>query len=242
MSEAIALLPPLTESEQKELEECERVVGYGLEMFLAACRALRVIREKRLYRAHHKSWQEYITDRWGSLMTDSGTADRWINVAVVNENVTPVGVTIEHDRHARELVKFQPAIQQAVALVGVRAAELEAQVKKKKTRVTESHFKHAGRIISEMVTTGTVELGEGQQHPIIETLAVSVVVSRRESTLQRIAPRVPVLDIRAQASTPPAHSTINGAPVAPTITITNPALESGKVYEIKIYEVAPPPE
>lgn len=223
--------PALSDSEQLEFEDCERIIAYGIEMFLSACRALKTIREKKLYRVQYPSWQSYVTDRWASLFTDSGTADRWINIAVVNENLTPVGVTVEHDRHARELSKYQGVIQQAVALVGVRAAELESQTLKRNKPVTESHFKQAGALLTEMVTTGAIDMGVEDQHPIIEALAVSVVERRRRSVLDHLTPREPVYDGIVQVVATPEY------PFGALVVAGQAKLRPGSNYVVKVFEL-----
>jgi hypothetical protein len=170
----------LTAFEQEELEDCERVVAYGVSMFMAACRALRTIREKRLYRADFATWDAYIKARWSALFETATSANRWIAAADVQDELTPIGVTVKRESHAREITKHARDIQAAVALVGVRAAELENRAP------TASHFRHAGAVIAEMVATQAVDTGDGAQHPITETLAVSVVERRRESLLQHV--------------------------------------------------------
>lgn len=226
----LTLAPPdLTEFEQQELQDCESVVSYGIKMFMSACRALRTIRDKKLYRAIAPTWADYIAARWGSIFTDVGTADRWVNVAIVNENLEPVGVTIEHDRHARELVKYDGAIQQAVALVATRAADLEQKP------VTESHFKHAGAVIGQMVTTSAVDAGVAGQHPITESLALSVVERRRESLLQHIKPRAPVA-IMTQVARDSGWDASAQKHIC-SMQISGTMFEAGKRYEVKVFEV-----
>ena len=51
--------------EQKELAHCEAVIERGLETFFEVGQAMATIREKRLYRADYKTFEEYCRDRWG---------------------------------------------------------------------------------------------------------------------------------------------------------------------------------
>lgn len=216
---------PMTEMEVEELDTCEQVIAYGIRMFAAACRALRTIRDRRLYRRQFESWQAYITARWSMMFEDSGTADRWIKLANVQDRLTPVGVTIEHERHAREIAKYEPAIQSAIALVGVRAAALEGRP------VTEGHFKRAGEVIAQMTLTGSVELGNGQQHPMIETLAAGVVERRRESVLQHIATKARTVLLQVDIGAVSADVGAGGI-----LIVRSSLLKPGVLYEVKVFE------
>lgn len=215
----------LTEFEQDELENNEKVVAYGLSMFVAACYALKNIRDKRLYRADYPTWEQYVANRWADLFSDDSTANRWIATAETLDNLAPIGVTKMRESHARELAKFQPQIQTAVALVGLRAAELERQ-HSPKARLTASHFKHAGEVIAEMVATQAVDVGDGEQHAITETLAVSVVERRRESLLQHVETnrRKPIIETEVTAG-------------RDGLDVYDERFTPGVTYLVKVYEL-----
>lgn len=55
---------PLTEAEQQLLAECEAIIEKGFKTFIMVCDALVDVRDKKLYRASHKTFQDYCADRW----------------------------------------------------------------------------------------------------------------------------------------------------------------------------------
>jgi len=54
----------LSKREAAELHECEAVIERGLATFLEVGNALLRIRDNRLYRLTHRSFQQYCLDRW----------------------------------------------------------------------------------------------------------------------------------------------------------------------------------
>ena len=169
----------LTDNELLELEDCERTVEFGVGMLVAAGRALAKIRDKRLYRATHATWDDYTSDRWRHLFSDKGTADRMITFAAVHDHLTPFGVELEHESHAREIAKLAPDIWQATAQVAMTAADIEGKP------VTASHFKYAGREVSDMLIHMS-RPADTYDDARIKEMAVNVVDERLESTKQRI--------------------------------------------------------
>jgi hypothetical protein len=57
--------PPLSPPERRRLVECERVVQSGLAEFFEVGNALLTIREQRLYRDTHSTFEGYCNARWG---------------------------------------------------------------------------------------------------------------------------------------------------------------------------------
>src|SRR5215471_2161450 len=57
--------PPLSPPERERLVECERVVQGGLGEFFQVGNALLTIREERLYRGTHSTFELYCRSRWG---------------------------------------------------------------------------------------------------------------------------------------------------------------------------------
>lgn len=72
------------------LSELESIIERGLKDFARTGAALEEVREKKLYRAHYKTFDDYCQDRWG--MTRS-YADRLILSSRTVANLTPTGVT-----------------------------------------------------------------------------------------------------------------------------------------------------
>jgi hypothetical protein len=101
----------LSESEEELLAECEKVVTQFRESGLEAGKALATIRDERLYRQSHKTFEAYCRDRW-----DMGrdNADHLIGWAKVHENLpTTVGKPATESQ-ARPLTSLEPG-QQVVA-------------------------------------------------------------------------------------------------------------------------------
>lgn len=54
----------LSQAEEEELEQHEETIRKGMATFMNVGTALKEIREKRLYRAHYSSFEEYCESRW----------------------------------------------------------------------------------------------------------------------------------------------------------------------------------
>ena len=54
----------LTSNERRDLEQAERKIAAGLRSFLEVGSALKAIRDRRLFRQHFKSFEEYCAKRW----------------------------------------------------------------------------------------------------------------------------------------------------------------------------------
>ncbi|MCC3409501.1 MAG: hypothetical protein JGK17_28900 [Microcoleus sp. PH2017_10_PVI_O_A] len=78
-------------TERVRLQELESIVEHGLQTFYEVGKALDEIREQKLYRESHKSFETYCRDKWGIARQ---TAHRFIAAAQVIENLTPIGVKI----------------------------------------------------------------------------------------------------------------------------------------------------
>ncbi|WP_285710830.1 hypothetical protein, partial [Microtetraspora sp. NBRC 16547] len=67
----------------------------------AAGKALQVIRDARLYRATHPTFEAYVGERWEMTRTQ---ADRLIRAWPLAERLTPIGVKIINEAQIRELL------------------------------------------------------------------------------------------------------------------------------------------
>ena len=83
-----------------ELGRLERLVDAGLSTFVEVGEALLEIRDRRLYRATHKSFGIYCQERWG---LGRAHAHRLIASSQVVRVLSPVGDVPENERQAREL-------------------------------------------------------------------------------------------------------------------------------------------
>jgi hypothetical protein len=78
----------LTAVEATDLHEMEVVIEKGLATFVEVGRALQRIRDGRLYRETHSTFEEYIRDKWGLSRSH---AYRQIEAAVVATTLSPIG-------------------------------------------------------------------------------------------------------------------------------------------------------
>lgn len=128
------LMSPLTDMERSELVQYEQTIKQGLNTFFDVGIALAQIREKRLYRDHHDTFEEYCQERWEMSKTH---ANRFIASANVMKAlkeppaqmtidemtpgaVTPIGVSPadapieilpENESQVRPLTKLEPDLQ-----------------------------------------------------------------------------------------------------------------------------------
>jgi hypothetical protein len=71
----------LTGREREELASCEETIASGLSEFLRVGRALSTIRNKRLYRETHSTFDLYVSERWSLGSGASGTLITAFHVA-----------------------------------------------------------------------------------------------------------------------------------------------------------------
>lgn len=95
----------LTVKEVSALTECERVIEAGQKTFVEVGQALLKIRESRLYRAEHGTFEEYCLSRWGMARSH---AHRLIDAAAVTKNLSPIGDIPKTEAVVRPLTKLAP--------------------------------------------------------------------------------------------------------------------------------------
>lgn len=97
----------LTADELAQLREAEDRIQRGLSGFLDMGLALGMIRERRLFRATHASWESYLRDRW--KMTDDYSQKLITAVKIVGE-LRDSGIVVMPVRevHARRLQQVEP--------------------------------------------------------------------------------------------------------------------------------------
>ena len=107
----------LTAIEATTLDDLEQVVEKGLASFVEVGKALERIRDRRLYRATHGTFEDYLRERW---KISRAHAYRQIEAATVAAALSPVG-DIPTERVARELAplkddpeKMRKALQETV--------------------------------------------------------------------------------------------------------------------------------
>jgi hypothetical protein len=102
----------LSQPEQLELLQHETTVQQGLKSFFEVGKALATIRDKKLYRASHATFEEYCRGRWN---IGRRSAYQLIEAAEVVENVRNCAQTLPaNEAQARPLTSL-PASQQVAA-------------------------------------------------------------------------------------------------------------------------------
>lgn len=93
----------LTLSEAEQLQTLEAVIEQGIQTFVDVGQALVTIRDRRLYRSQHDTFEEYCKERWGFKRAQ---AYRMIGAAQVVANLSPIGDTLlpANEAQARPLV------------------------------------------------------------------------------------------------------------------------------------------
>lgn len=106
-------------SVSEELERCEAVIERGFRTFVEVGTALERIREARLYRARHGTFEDYCHERWGMSRVH---AHRMIEAAVVAKNLLPIGNIPAAESQARPLAPLKPEQQRAAWTEAVATA------------------------------------------------------------------------------------------------------------------------
>ena len=109
----------LSPAEKADLATCEAALDNLRLAFAAAGKALQVIRDARLYRSTHDTFEAYVEQRWGM---GKSQAYRLVEAWPLAERLSPIGERLT-ESHVRELLPFAgrhgqdaaAAVYQAVA-------------------------------------------------------------------------------------------------------------------------------
>ncbi|NDJ25578.1 hypothetical protein GS682_28990 [Nostoc sp. B(2019)] len=155
-------VPELTEEEQRDRLHLERRVERA---FFEAGKALMELRDRRLYRSTHRTFEEYCRDRFGHSRQQSNyliaAAEVYENLTtigcqnVVNKDLTTIGSQIlpTNERQVRPLTKLEPQQQQEVWQQAVE----EAGGKLPSGRIVKDVVQ---RIIERTKVPNTYQIGE----------------------------------------------------------------------------------
>jgi hypothetical protein len=116
-------LARMNAEERKELEDREKRIEAGVETFMDVGLELLAIRDKRLYRETHGTFEEYCAKRWGFSRMQG---HRLIEAAVVSGNLSPIGYKGQaaptHESQLRPLTKLPTPEAQREAWSSATAA------------------------------------------------------------------------------------------------------------------------
>jgi hypothetical protein len=91
MSKAEVVSTVLNVVERRSLEKLEKVIESGVESFLATGSALKQIRDDKLYREGHKTFESYVKQKWS---IETRQAYRLIDASDVKADLCPIGQKI----------------------------------------------------------------------------------------------------------------------------------------------------
>lgn len=166
----------LTSAERDELLRCESIIERGLNTFYEVGTALAEIREQRLYRNTHDTFEAYCRERWQMSRIH---AHRLIDAAEVISNLLPIGNTPTTESQARELAPLDADLQKAVWQIAVETAPRDS---KGEPAITAGHIKSVATVVQAIVKDGGLDDGSGEVKP----LGVLVDAAITEETYERM--------------------------------------------------------
>lgn len=120
MSELVTSYALLTVVEVSDLEQLEARIERGIQTFVDVGLALAEIRERKLYRATHATFEDYCRERWGMSRP---RAYQMIDAAnTVHSLSTIVDILPLNEAQARPLTSLPPDVQPLVWQVAVETA------------------------------------------------------------------------------------------------------------------------
>jgi hypothetical protein len=119
---AISKEPALSKLEQSDLTDCEAVIERGWQTFVEVGSALATIRENRLYRQEHPSFEAYCSRRW---MYNRSYAYSLIAAAQAVKHLSAIADTSkpQHESQVRPLIGLPPDRMKSVWVKAVEIAQ-----------------------------------------------------------------------------------------------------------------------
>lgn len=114
----------LTISEQERLKSLESIIESGLKTFVDVGMALLEVRDSKLYKATHDTFDGYCRERWGM---STRHANRLISAAKVSENLRPMGLIPTAERTVRPLAPLPPQQQREAWAEATQKADSESR-------------------------------------------------------------------------------------------------------------------
>lgn len=199
----------LSTTEQQHLATLEHTIQAGLQTFRDTGAALAEIRDGRLYRATHATFDAYLEHRWGFTRQHAG---RLIQAAEVAQVLEPVGYTPDTEREART-----PEVRAAARIVAELEPEQQQQVAKFLQATTgcekpsTSQIKAVAEVVQQIDAHGTVEHPDtGEQVPFTDLPESARMAVIRENVSTSTHERVQRQQGHIQASLEARNSTGKG--------------------------------
>lgn len=165
------MISTLSAIETAELAQHEAVIERGLPTFFEVGTALMAIRERRLYRATHSSFEVYMRERWS--MTKA-RATQLIGAAQVVENLGDAPI---NESQTRALYALSPAEQRLAWEVVQQTAPAG--------KVTAAHVKSVVNVLKEVVSTGAIDPGTGESVPVVADALKAAITEETYERMRR---------------------------------------------------------
>lgn len=111
LSKLDSIIVTLTNEERIERDKCEKIIQSGLNTFVEVGTALLTMRDGKLYRETHRTFEDYCLERWGLAHSH---VNRLMNAARIMENLktSPVGEILPaNEAQVRPLTALEPEQQ-----------------------------------------------------------------------------------------------------------------------------------
>lgn len=132
----------LCHDEQQELEDQERIIEQGMQTFWQVGQALKTVRDKRLYRDQHQTFDQYCQTRWG---LGRQYAYRMIEGAGVVQDLSPISDTMlpANEAQVRPLTRLKDPEDRRTVWRAVLAEALQTPITAALVRrVVQQYFPH----------------------------------------------------------------------------------------------------
>jgi site-specific DNA-methyltransferase (adenine-specific) len=173
------IIEALSVDEQSELVECEAKIERGLQTFYEVGQALMKIRDSRLYRESHSSFEAYCQERWDFRRA---RADDLIAASRVFGVLNSSGIQSDElpsiERHIRPLTQLEPEEQEAVWEIVKKTAP--------GGKVTAAHVQSVVAVAKEVIKTNAIDGGEGIDIPITAATTDHFKAAVTENTYERM--------------------------------------------------------
>lgn len=136
----------LTTTERVRLEQYEKIIERGKQTFIEVGSALMSIRDSRLYRATHATFEDYCRERWG---WNRDYANKLIRAAGVVANLDTAVSKPTAEKQVRPLAKLEPEEQAEAWKEAVETAP--------GGKVTERHVRE---VVEKMTAEAIVDDGD----------------------------------------------------------------------------------
>jgi len=145
---------PLTPAEAARLDELESIIAPRLQSWIEVGLALLEIRDARLYRATHTTFDDYCRERWGMARS---RAYQLIAAAPIAQRLDDPSISEGVIRSINHLTPDQAEVVWRVV-----------QQTAPDGRVTSRHLKAVVQVLGDVLVTGAVDDGNGGQIPIAQ--------------------------------------------------------------------------